>query len=361
MGSSKCQITQYDPTDRHPTTDRVEQFEGQQHLEAPRNYSEMVIEPETYYSAMEVEDAHHKPKRGSSQRDLKYADYDPAMDGSLSDEVYIVRQNHGYFSIIFSVVQTIVLSIMMMKCGVAPIRMNPMIGPYPDVLSEWGGKNSVLILDDNEWWRLLTPILLHAGVIHLLCNVAVQIETGVFFEKEWGSARWLFIYLSSGVGSTVLSVIVMPNALSVGSSGAIMGLFGAKLSEVVLRACERAKTKQDRVGKQVRKEQCAAVTCSVVVIMLFSFIPYVDWAAHLGGLASGIVVGIFIFACEINSICWRAVLSLAGLALSLVAFFGAFSYMYSGAIVPMEQLKDVCAYYQEALGDDYQCTCQRTG
>ncbi|EEC49807.1 predicted protein, partial [Phaeodactylum tricornutum CCAP 1055/1] len=141
-----------------------------------------------------------------------------------------------------------------------------------------------------QWWRLLTPILLHAGVIHLLCNVAVQIEAGAFFEQEWGSFRWLVVYLASAVGSSILSIIVMPNAVSVGSSGALMGLFGAKLAEVTLRVCDRADTEQQRVAHQVRKEQCTAVTCSVLLVMLFSFIPYVDWAAHLGGLVAGFAV-----------------------------------------------------------------------
>lgn len=190
------------------------------------------------------------------------------------EEVYFVQQKCGYLSILFSLAQTIVLTIMMSKCGVAPLSINPMVGPYPDALSDWGGKNAVNILDDGEWWRLITPIMLHAGVIHLLCNVAVQLETGAFFEREWGSLKWLIVYLSSAVGSSVLSVIFMPDAISVGSSGAVMGLFGAKLSEVICRYCEPDRTDQERVGHQVRREQCAGVMCSVFIVMLFSFIPY---------------------------------------------------------------------------------------
>jgi membrane associated rhomboid family serine protease len=355
-----------------------------------------VHEPETYYSAFEVEEARRdKLKNGGGKppsfssirgddghddaeqqqrrrndpdsdnvtyaaRELKYADYNPDDDdGSLSDEVYIVRQNYGYCSILFSLVQIVVLALMMFKCGVAPMQINPMYGPYPDVLSEYGAKNSYLIIDGGEWWRLFTPLLLHAGVIHLLCNVAVQLETGVFFEKEWGSVQWLAIYLASGLGSSILSTIVKPDALSVGSSGAIMGLFGAKLSEVIMRACETVRSKQDRVGRQVRKEQCGMVMCSVIVIMAFSFIPMVDWSAHLGGLVTGILVGASIFACQVESVCWRALLSLAGLAATAVAFVLGFAYMYSGAVQPMPELADVCAYYQQHLGEEYECACQR--
>jgi len=191
-----------------------------------------------------------------------------------NEEVYIVRQRYGYFSIFFGAIQCVILALMMWQCGVAPMNINPMFGPYPDALSEWGGKNSILIVEDGEWWRLITPILLHAGVIHLFCNVAVQLELGVFFEREWGSMTWLIIYMSSAIGSSVLSVITMPDAVSVGSSGAVMGLFGAKLSEIICRACEKSDTAQDRVAHQVRKEQCIGVSCSVVVVLAFSFIPY---------------------------------------------------------------------------------------
>jgi membrane associated rhomboid family serine protease len=303
---------------------------------------------------------------GKNGHPLKYHNYNPNSKGEAGgtsddeeeEEIYIVRQNWGYCSIFFSIVQTIILAIMMWQCGVAPMNINPMVGPYPDALSEWGGKNSVLILEDNEWWRLVTPILLHAGVIHILCNVAVQLETGVFFEKEWGSARWLIVYMFSAVGSSVLSVIVMPNAVSVGSSGAVMGLFGGKLAEVLLRWGERNDTEQEQIGHKVRKEQCIGVTCSVVVVMLFSFIPYVDWAAHLGGLLAGLVVGIFVFATELRSYWWRAFWMLVGISMTIASFTWALHYMYSGNIETIEELRDVCGYYTENF-EDYECNCMR--
>jgi hypothetical protein len=145
---------------------------------------------------------------------------------------------------------------------------------FTDALSEWGGKNAVNILDDGEWWRLLTPILLHAGIIHLICNIAVQLETGAFFEREWGSTRWMIIYLTSAIGSSILSVIAMPNSVSVGSSGSVMGLFGGKLAEVLCRACESKKTSQGRIAHDVRREQLGGAMCAVTLVMAFSFIPY---------------------------------------------------------------------------------------
>ena len=124
-----------------------------------------------------------------------------------------------------------------------------MLGPYPDALSQYGGKNSALILYEGEWWRLITPIQVHAGVIHLICNIAVQLDLGALFEKEWGSLRWLAIYLASAILGSAMSIIFKPDSISVGSSGAIMGLFGAKLSEVLLRRWEPVKTNQQFIGQ----------------------------------------------------------------------------------------------------------------
>mmetsp|Transcript_49168 Transcript_49168/g.73314 ORF Transcript_49168/g.73314 Transcript_49168/m.73314 type:complete len:364 (-) Transcript_49168:213-1304(-) len=275
------------------------------------------------------------------------------------EEVYIVSQRLGYCSILFSLVQTVILIIMMWQCGVAPLSINPMVGPYPDALSEWGGKNAINILEDGEWWRLVTPILLHAGVIHLICNIAVQLETGAFFEREWGSVNWLIVYLTSAVGSSILSTICMPNSVSVGSSGAVMGLFGGKLAEVICRCCEATKTKQQQIGHEVRKEQLGAVLCSVALVMAFSFIPYVDWAAHLGGLVAGLLVGFAVFSCKIHTITWRLLWFLVGFTVTLVCFIMALQYMYvSGEIEPAEELRDVCGYYQQFF-EDYECKCMR--
>jgi membrane associated rhomboid family serine protease len=285
----------------------------------------------------------------------KYNAYDSYED---EEEIYIVRQQYGYLSIGFAIVQIIVLALMMWQCGVAPLQLNPMVGPYPDALSEWGGKNAVLILEDGEWYRLVTPIFLHAGVIHLLGNVAVQLESGVFFEKEWGSLRWLLIYLSSAVGSSVLSVIFMPSAVSVGSSGAVMGLFGGKLAEVILRICERRVTKQDHVAHEVRKEQCCVVTVSVIIVMAFSFIPFVDWAAHLGGLVAGFCIGVAIFAFEIENHLFKLLWLIIGLGVTFAYFYTTLDYMYGGNVEAIDELRDVCSYYKEHF-QDYECNCMR--
>jgi membrane associated rhomboid family serine protease len=162
---------------------------------------------------------------------------------------------------------------MMIQCGVASMKINPMIGPNPDVLSTWGAKNSYNILYLNEYWRLFSPIMLHAGIFHLLCNVGVQLDTGAFFEREWGSFIWLIVYLSSAASGSILSVIVSPNTIGVGSSGAVCGLFGAKIAEALCRCKESTKTTAKELSHAILCEQFGSTLCTVILILVFSFIP----------------------------------------------------------------------------------------
>lgn len=114
-----------------------------------------------------------------------------------------------------------------------------------------------------------------------------------------------------------------------------------------------------------------------------------DWAAHLGGLVTGILVGVPIFAMHIESKIWRALWVILGVGLLIMSFIWSLTYMYSGAIEPAEELSDICGkclaclstlllevflnessphhimprthvkgYYKEFF-EDYECTCVR--
>jgi hypothetical protein len=96
-------------------------------------------DPSSHYTSMEYEQEDGAIDKNGYP--LKYHNYDPkSKDGVAGDEeeeeeeIYIVRQNWGYCSIFFSIIQTIILALMMWQCGVAPMNINPMVGPYPDAL-----------------------------------------------------------------------------------------------------------------------------------------------------------------------------------------------------------------------------------
>jgi hypothetical protein len=109
----------------------------------------------------------------------------------------------------------------------------------------------------------------------------------------------MIIYLTSAVGSSVLSVIAMPNSVSVGSSGSVMGLFGGKLAELLCRACESKKTRQGRIAHDVRREQLGGTMCAVTLVLAFSFIPYGTLLLVFFMLR---VCGVFFLVVQFNSL-----------------------------------------------------------
>lgn len=265
------------------------------------------------------------------------------------------KQRFAPLSTSFVIVQLIILPLMMWQCGVAPLEINPMIGPYPDALNYWGAKNAVLIIEDGELYRLITPIFLHGGLIHLAGNVLVQIDQGNRWEKEWGSLIWIIIYIGSAVGSSVLSVIAMPDQISVGSSGSIMGLFGAKFAEIVVLCCERSTTLREFAAEQSRKEQACHVIFGIILVMAMSFIPYVDWAAHLGGLVAGFAMGIVLFSFtmknKFGTVFWLCV----GIASCFALYTTFIAIMFTTETD--DEMRDICEYYRQFF-EDYECKCQ---
>lgn len=101
-----------------------------------------------------------------------------------------------------------------------------------------------------------------------------------------------------------------------------------------------------------------STVCLPLAILLLLLLRPVDWAAHLGGLIAGMLVGIPVFAPHIENVVCRFIWILVGIAATVVCFTYALVYMYSGAVEPAQELRDVCAYYQEFF-EDYECVCQR--
>lgn len=303
----------------------------------------------------EVYDIEHIDKFDRNPREEEVSqDYNLIVDGN---PVYVVKQKRGFLSIFFSILQIFILGGMMIQCSIAPLQVNPMVGPYPDALSYWGGKNAYDILYGHEYWRLFTPILLHAGIFHLLCNVAVQLDTGAFFEREWGSLIWLIVYLGSAASGSILSVIVSPNTVGVGSSSSVCGLFGAKLAEALCRSRESTKTSQRELSHAILCEQFGTTLCSVILILLFSFIPFVDWAAHIGGLIGGFFISMMIFSCQIKTIRWKVVMFTFAFVFTMIGFSISILHMIEETKEGVaKEMADVCGYYMEII-EDYQCNC----
>lgn len=75
-------------------------------------------------------------------------------------------------------------------------------------------------------YRLVSPIFLHGGVLHLLGNMAFLLMLGVQQEQKWGWIRFGVIFFATGVGASIFSSCIHPNTISVGASGALFGIMG---------------------------------------------------------------------------------------------------------------------------------------
>jgi membrane associated rhomboid family serine protease len=127
----------------------------------------------------------------------------------------------------------------------------------------------------GEYYRLITGMFLHYGILHLLMNMWALWVLGRVLEAALGPARFLALYLAAGIGGNVAAYLFSsPAVATAGASGAIFGLFAALF--VVMR----------KLGRDT-----SAVWPLLVINLVFTFlVPGISIAAHLGGLATGAVV-----------------------------------------------------------------------
>lgn len=135
----------------------------------------------------------------------------------------------------------------------------------------------------GQYWRFITPIFLHANLLHVGLNMLNFAILGVFLERLLGHWRFLLIYLVTGVVSIIASFSFMPQEVSVGASGAIFGLVGAYSIFVLTHR------------RAFRNGGIPTLLWLVIVIganlSIGLFISNVDNYAHLGGLLSGCLLG----------------------------------------------------------------------
>lgn len=129
---------------------------------------------------------------------------------------------------------------------------------------------------DGEYYRFLTSMFLHYGVIHLLFNMYVLWIIGQYLERELGAARYLSLYLVSGLGGGVLTYLVSaPNTAAAGASGCIFGLFGA----MVL------------INRKLGRDMSGIYVVLGLNLVITFMVPNISWTGHIGGLVTGLALG----------------------------------------------------------------------
>lgn len=201
-----------------------------------------------------------------------------------------------------------------------------------EVLRAYGAKYNSLI-NEGEWWRLVTPVFLHIGWLHLLVNMYSLFILGPYVEKLYGSARFVFFWIATGVAGVVASYLASGSGIhsgvvarflfrggdgpSAGASGALFGLigvlfvFGIKFRHELPEGFKRA------FGTGM-------IPTILINLFIGYTLPFIDNAAHLGGFIAGAVFALFVGYKRPGqragvAVFWHA-LQFAALALVIVGF-----------------------------------------
>lgn len=137
-------------------------------------------------------------------------------------------------------------------------------------------------LEAGEWWRLFTPVLLHASPMHILFNMWALWVLGPQIERGVGSWPFVALYLASAAaGGAFVFVLGQPNTIAVGASGAIFGLFGVWANWAVRR-------RNTLYGRALLRQIGFLLLINAAIPL---FVPSIAWQAHLGGLIAGFAIG----------------------------------------------------------------------
>lgn len=154
------------------------------------------------------------------------------------------------------------------------------------------------LVDDGEWWRLLSSAFLHFGLFHLAMNMLALLVLGTDLEHYLGPARFLGLFLVAALcGGAAVALFANPLSQTVGASGGVFGLLGAAV--VVIRH---------------RHGDLRPLISVLVLNAIISFLPGISLLGHLGGLIGGALAAlVLIFARRSTA------LQVTGLALVVIA------------------------------------------
>jgi membrane associated rhomboid family serine protease/Flp pilus assembly protein TadD len=159
------------------------------------------------------------------------------------------------------------------------------ITPETGQVLHWGANYGPYIFG-GQYWRLITAMFLHFGIIHLLGNMWCLWSLGQLTEKLLGSLSVLGLYLLTGIGASLLSLSWDPMRVGAGASGAIFGIAGALISVLYFG--------QLGLQPEGRRKLLGYVVRFAFINLLFGLKAHIDNMAHLGGLVSGLLIGLFL-------------------------------------------------------------------
>ena len=156
--------------------------------------------------------------------------------------------------------------------------------PDSESLIAWGANFKSLTLD-GQYWRLLSNVFIHIGIIHVIVNMYALIYIGLLLEPFIGRKNFIISYLVTGLAASVTSLWWHDIVISAGASGAIFGLYGVYIALITTNLLE----------KEIKKKILSSMLFFVGYNLLYGLKGGIDNAAHIGGLISGLILGYSLF------------------------------------------------------------------
>lgn len=187
--------------------------------------------------------------------------------------IFVPTENYFFTPIILDI--NLILFILMLISGVN------LLSPDVESLLNWGANFRPMTLD-GEWWRILSSCFIHIGILHLLMNMYALIYIGLMIEPLLGSRKFIFAYLLTGIASSMSSLWWNDYTVSAGASGAIFGMYGVFLALLL----------SNLIDKDTRKALLTSIGIFVGYNLISGLKDGIDNAAHIGGLLSGMLIGL---------------------------------------------------------------------
>ena len=137
--------------------------------------------------------------------------------------------------------------------------------------------------EPNQWFRFITPMFLHSGVIHIGFNMLLQMTLGRDMERSIGPIRFFIVYISSGIFGFVMGGNYAATGISsTGASGSLFGIIALTLLDLLYSWRDRRHPKKDLLF----------IMLDVVISFVLGLLPGLDNFSHIGGFIMGLALGI---------------------------------------------------------------------
>jgi membrane associated rhomboid family serine protease len=250
-----------------------------------RNCGALVGPQETACSACGAPVAASRPERAAAGAPRAY-------DAETVRFARAVLARPAVFTFVFVAVNIFVFLLMQFSGGTE----------NHEVLRAFGAKYNTLI-NAGEWWRLVTPVFIHIGWLHLIVNMYSLFMLGPYVERLYGSARFVFFWIVTGIAGVAASYFassmggkpgLMGRFLFRGGDGPSAGASGALFGLVGVLFVFGIKYRHELPEGFKRAFGLGMLPTILINLFIGYTIPFIDNAAHLGGLAAGMLFALFL-------------------------------------------------------------------